>query len=227
MSKFDIVLGMSKSLPSAWYDIMPHEDGQPGSSRGGSHITKHPYQSGVPNKHGVTPLQYEVSDRGSVTGWIRYRCGCEKAFWSREGIDKTECCMLCLQKRREEASEGGRKKLDLQGKKYGSIEVTGHEKGKGWKVRCACGRERHILNSTSLAAGIYKTCGQCTYEERERTAMEKLAGNGSGEDYLREICTEEHAPIAFYRSIQGDGVCPLCMAMARIELLEAEQAGAL
>lgn len=145
-----------------WWLIQPKQEGLAlGVYRDPEKLQ--PYQGGKPNKVGTTPVEYELNDRGALTDWIRYRCECQQLFWSREGTTKTGVCPKCVL---EKSLQGGRRLLDLQGKRYGDLEVVRHVKGEGWEVKCRCGNVRTIVNSTALGKGIYKTCGQCSYEER-------------------------------------------------------------
>ncbi len=139
------------------------------------------------------------------------------------------------------SDRAGTTTLQLAGKEYGGgdLTVVGHERGKGWKVKCICGRERFIINSTMLAAGSYATCGQCNREERDRKRRANIAGTAAPPSGLRPSvvagnnvpaditgyagCNLEHSFVAYLWS-EHDGGCPLCLALARIEMLEAQVA---
>lgn len=213
----------------------------------------------TPNVHGCIPRFYEPGGP-----WTQFECPCGQMFWARGAKSQARSCrqqgkQCRIQVGGSSVATGGRAPtLALAGNTYGSLMVTGHERGKGWKVKCACGRERSILNGTLLANGGYKTCGACTEQERARGMHEQhrevvmaeatlgsaLSSIGAPSSSLREsdvvanlgglgamvgvggiMCRDGHQRI-WYEVDATDGtghdeLCPLCMALARIELLES------
>jgi hypothetical protein len=196
--------------------------------------SKSAYATQQANSHGCIPRFYEP-----LSPWVQYECLCGQMFWMKGPPSQVRSCRqqgyVC-------APRAGSTQLALIGKVYGSLTVVGHERGKGWKVKCACGNERYLMNSTQLAQGGYKSCGRCaeyvagklmTHREvvmAEATLGSALATMDAPSSSLRESdvaansflggpmrsCCMEHAAIMF------NGVdCPLCLALARIEILES------
>lgn len=229
--EYGMINHMDELKSASWWEIPPHIEGYTiGVSRPTGDIVQ--YRGGVANKNGAFPIYYEKTDRGALSGWIKYICFCGNMFWGNEGVDKAGKCIVCVPR----PKTTGPRVLDLVGRKFGSIVVLAHEKGKGWKIRCWCQRERHIINSTALGAGVYKTCGQCTVEERfegkaeadaaakredekEYKAGEVARAQEPANDPPRnmQMCDEGHEYVYFKRNDDG---CPLCVALARIELQE-------
>lgn len=194
-------------------------------------VLVHKYQAGVRNKHEVLPLSYEEDEQGRVTGWLKYECGCGRLFWSRDGVNKVKGCPdMCAPGRTP-----GRKRMDLVGERRGDLEVVGYDKGMGWLVRCVCGREKRVTNTTMLNMGAYKSCGQCTEHERRDRAIARaitgvmtgVGGKDAPSSALRasdvaevyeklNSCSEGHSRISY---IADD--CPLCIALAQLELQNA------
>lgn len=189
------------------------------------------YYEQAPNKFGCTPVRYE-----SGSNWVQYKCRCGEMFWTRTSPSMTRSCR---QQGKQCKAAGGPARLDLQGKRFGALEVIRHEKGKGWKVECDCGRTRYILNSTQLANGGYQTCGQCTEEQRRKnTAITeappsalrapvvaaisqqfdnaRIVGAAMDAGTLKE-CSLDHPAILYLTADHVDG-CPVCLRSAQIEL---------
>lgn len=232
---------MNLELLEEWQEISP--DGRsPGIIR--------KFRGGVVNKRSVEPVEYEQTDgrciKGDMipTGWTRYRCRCKALYWSREKTGEAQGCGTCMERDRRQGTEsyepsgrgGAKPRLGLIGQKFGYVEVTGHQKGKGWEITCACGRSRYISGGTAISRGSYKTCGQCTHEERHLPSMAPpsalrapvVAAISARLDNARIIgtaidagtmaeCSLDHAPILYDPALHPDG-CPLCIASARLEL---------
>lgn len=200
--------------------INPQDFRLPPDERPGEKIHKSNYATQTENKFGVTPRFYE-----SHSKWVEYECKCGNMFWLASPASQARSCrqrkMQCREARLGPVS--GNPQLDLMGKEYGSIKVVGHERGKGWKIKCWCGRERFIFGGTALARGAYKTCGQCTEAERYRgaaasgTTATESASNEAESRRKYHVCAAGHQWIT-YRKVDGED-CPLCLALARIELL--------
>lgn len=212
------------SLPPDRRPQTPHQASSHVEVYGGNK----PEWSQVSNSHGVTPRWREAESR-----WVQYECRCGNLFWMTGPPSQVRGCRQQHMECKARDDRAGTTMLQLTGKEYGGgdLIVTGHERGKGWKVRCICGRERFIINSTMLAAGSYATCGQCNREERDRKRREiVIAASGAPPSDLRSSvvagnisCSDGHQAITFDPADGGGDGCPLCLALARIEMLEAQQ----
>ena len=226
------------------------------------------------NRYGVQQLDYEtmVGVIGSQSGWVRYKCYCDRLFWKRVTLSQVRGCGQC-------GATGRGVKNDITGLKSGRVEVVGHEKGKGWVCKCVCGREKTVLSATLLTSGAVKSCGLCRnetpdqwpsandaikaqssglrppdfaiskgigkglpdfainnpdkYSESEREllmAIIKTKEDPSAGDWHMRVCKSPSHPIddrtAAYHAVWyvertgEDRDCPLCLALAKVELLE-------
>lgn len=175
------------------------------------------YANQTLNRFGCTPRLYEHGSR-----WVKYECRCGNMFWSMTTPSQTRNCRQAGKECRVGGEGASSAQLQLHGKEWGSIKVIGHERGKGWKIRCRCGRERYIISGTALATGAFKTCGQCTEEERHRnwnTIATLAPPTGNVKTGAGTTCEDGHRRINYRAHEDG---CPLCLALARIEIIELE-----
>lgn len=191
---------------------------------------KREHATQIPNSYGVTPRYYEPD-----TPWVEYECVCGKMFWLRSPPSQVRKCSQGGGDRCEgDVTPGGggnQTRLKLMGRRSGALTVIGHKKGEGWKVRCDCGREKTLINGTLLNNGGYKSCGKCGPEERDGRyahsdtlrassfAVIKFADDPKSPLELHK-CQSEHPAIYFERSTHHDGCCPLCVMMAKVEMME-------
>lgn len=221
--------------------------------RGTEHMAL-PYRGieGKTNRHGVLALEYETDEHERDTGWNKYQCKCGAEFWKRVPYSLARGCGNCGDGR------GAQTKLDLIGRTFGRLEVVDHVRGRGWVVKCKCGNEKYIMNSTQLANGGNKSCGVCWMSKEHQSRLQHYAGGRSqvtassgapppspahvsrGNAVVagnmpptKDIwagrtmpnlaaCAADHTRITYDIDANADG-CPLCMALARIELLEADE----
>lgn len=206
-----------------------------------------------PNRFGCIPRMYETD-----SNWVEYECRCGQRFWARGPASMVRNCRQVggqcrtVRSTPEKPVVGTTKlKDELLGARFGGIEVVGQERGKGWKVRCDCGRERFILSGTAILGGAYKSCGQCTYEERSAAATTKAPSSALRASDVAEMkftiplnpdsypegvgcfkqCASGDHPDIWYKVEDGsNGMdsgedCPLCLALARLELQGEERTG--
>ena len=100
-------------------------------------------------KYSLEKDEYFIADQHSLVSRKCISCGCER---------------------------GNDLKYDLIGQTFGTLEVVGHERGKGWECKCKnCGKILYYTNTTQLVTGVLKGHGcVARYEDFADKTIGKL-----------------------------------------------------